>query len=175
MEQSTRFTLNGVTYATDPETLDVLRGLMPVAKSTGDSTAVMAVIELGRKTNRVTPIGAGWATLDETMAEASRIACNTRTVAYVYQTSADRFAFRFGSECDSLGVLVAIIDADTKPRTVQPRDLRNALSALLDEWQRRGLCDAKGIEGKARKVLRDYDLWRAPLPESPIEAMAETL
>src|ERR1041384_4346207 len=49
----TTFTLNGKTYETDTETLEVLRGIMPSAKATGDSSAVIAVIELGLATKRI--------------------------------------------------------------------------------------------------------------------------
>lgn len=47
------FTLNGKTYATDAETLAVLNSVMPSAKATGDSSAVIAIIELGLKFGRI--------------------------------------------------------------------------------------------------------------------------
>lgn len=47
------FTLNGKTYQTDTETLNVLRSIIPSAKTTGDSSAVIAVIELGKMTRRI--------------------------------------------------------------------------------------------------------------------------
>lgn len=48
-----RFELNGKTYETDQETLNLLNQIIPTAKESGDSTAVMAVIFLGEKTGRV--------------------------------------------------------------------------------------------------------------------------
>ncbi len=50
------FTLNGKTYQADTETLRVLRSIMPSAKTTGDSSAVIAVIELGKMTGRITEV-----------------------------------------------------------------------------------------------------------------------
>lgn len=50
------FTLNGTTYQTDTETLNVLRSIMTSAKTTGDSSAVIAVIELGKMTGRITEV-----------------------------------------------------------------------------------------------------------------------
>lgn len=47
------FELNGTAYRTDLETLEVLRGIVPSAKETQDSSAVMAVIFLGLKTGRI--------------------------------------------------------------------------------------------------------------------------
>lgn len=47
------FELNGKTYTTDQETLDVLRSIMPSAKKSGDSTAVQAVMLIGLKTGRI--------------------------------------------------------------------------------------------------------------------------
>lgn len=47
------FELNGITYKTDAETLSVLRSIMPSAKETGDSSAVMAVIFLGERFGRI--------------------------------------------------------------------------------------------------------------------------
>lgn len=48
-----RFELNGKIYETDAETLDVLRIIIPAAKKSGDSSAVMAVIFLGIETGRI--------------------------------------------------------------------------------------------------------------------------
>lgn len=50
------FELNGKTYTTDAETLNVLRSIMPSAKSTGDSTAVQAVMYMGLHTNRIVDV-----------------------------------------------------------------------------------------------------------------------
>lgn len=50
------FTLNGTTYQTDAATLAVLRSIMPSAKTTGDSSAVIAVIELGKMTGKITEV-----------------------------------------------------------------------------------------------------------------------
>jgi hypothetical protein len=47
------FELNGKTYRTDTETVEMLRGLVEAAKATGDSTAVMAVLFLGIKAGRI--------------------------------------------------------------------------------------------------------------------------
>ena len=47
------FTLNGLTYHADEETLKVLRGIMSRAKATGDGSAVQAMISLGIKTGRI--------------------------------------------------------------------------------------------------------------------------
>ena len=51
-----RFTMNGTTYETDQETLEVLRSITPTAKETGDSLAVAAVMALGLKTGRIVEI-----------------------------------------------------------------------------------------------------------------------
>jgi hypothetical protein len=50
------FLLNDRAYETDEETLQVLRGIMPSAKATGDSSAVMALILLGEHTGRIRQI-----------------------------------------------------------------------------------------------------------------------
>ncbi len=50
------FTLNGKTYQTDTETMRVLQSVMPGAKATGDSSAVIAMIELGKMTGRITEV-----------------------------------------------------------------------------------------------------------------------
>jgi len=47
------FTLNDKAYETDAETLAVLRSIVPSARATGDSSAVIAVIELGLKSGRI--------------------------------------------------------------------------------------------------------------------------
>ena len=47
------FKLNGETYNTDAATLNVLRSIIPSAKRTGDSSAVIAVMELGLATGRI--------------------------------------------------------------------------------------------------------------------------
>jgi hypothetical protein len=48
-----QFTLNGKTYDTDSETLNVLRGIVPTARETGDSSAVIAIVILGLATGRI--------------------------------------------------------------------------------------------------------------------------
>lgn len=48
------FEMNGKTYSTDEETLKILREIVPCAKETGDSSAVMAIMFLGLKTGRIT-------------------------------------------------------------------------------------------------------------------------
>jgi hypothetical protein len=48
-----QFELNGVAYITDLETLEVLRSLMPSARASGDSSAVMAVLYAGLHTGRI--------------------------------------------------------------------------------------------------------------------------
>lgn len=47
------FEMNGNTYTTDADTLNVLRSLVPAAKLSGDSSAVIAVIALGENTGRI--------------------------------------------------------------------------------------------------------------------------
>jgi hypothetical protein len=54
---TSRFELNGTNYATDKQTISVLRSIMPSAKATGDSTAVMAVIFLGLQVGRIVEAG----------------------------------------------------------------------------------------------------------------------
>jgi hypothetical protein len=48
-----RFEMNGKAYATDAETLDVLRGIVPAAKETGDGSAVIALMTAGEMSGRV--------------------------------------------------------------------------------------------------------------------------
>lgn len=52
------FTLNGKTFETDAETLNVMRNLMPSAKATNDSSAVMAMLFLGLEAGRITEMAA---------------------------------------------------------------------------------------------------------------------
>lgn len=47
------FEMNGRGYETDAETLDVLRGIVPAAKASGDMSAVIAVMELGQTGGRI--------------------------------------------------------------------------------------------------------------------------
>lgn len=44
------FSLNGQTYRTDAETIEVIRSVMPAAKATGDGSAVAAIMSLGLAT-----------------------------------------------------------------------------------------------------------------------------
>lgn len=50
------FELNGKTYKTDKETIKVLRTIIPAAKKSGDSSAVIAMITLGELTGRIQEI-----------------------------------------------------------------------------------------------------------------------
>lgn len=52
------FELNGISYKTDANTLNVLRSVMPSAKKTGDSSAAIAVISLGKMTGRIVELSA---------------------------------------------------------------------------------------------------------------------
>lgn len=51
-----KFELNGKTYTTDKATIKTLQSIMDAAKTSGDSSAVMAVLFLGLKTGRITEI-----------------------------------------------------------------------------------------------------------------------
>lgn len=48
-----KFELNGKWYMTDDETIKVLRSIIPSAKNSSDSTAVIAVMALGLKAGRI--------------------------------------------------------------------------------------------------------------------------
>ena len=48
-----RFKLNGRRYVTDSETRDLLRSIIPNAKASGDSSAVIAVMEVGIASGRI--------------------------------------------------------------------------------------------------------------------------
>lgn len=50
------FEMNGKTYCTDVETLNVLRSIVPTAKASGDMSAVIAVMELGLRFGRIVEI-----------------------------------------------------------------------------------------------------------------------
>lgn len=52
-----RFEMNGKSYLTDEETLQVLRSLVPAAKVAGDFTAVAAVMEAGLRWGRIVEEG----------------------------------------------------------------------------------------------------------------------
>jgi hypothetical protein len=47
------FEMNGKGYRTDPETLTVLRSIVPAAKASGDSSAVEVMMELGIMNHRI--------------------------------------------------------------------------------------------------------------------------
>jgi hypothetical protein len=47
------FELNGKAYATDAETLKVLKAVVKSAKATGDTTAVQAIMEFGLMAGRI--------------------------------------------------------------------------------------------------------------------------
>lgn len=49
----TKFEMNGTIYATDAETLNVLRSVIGSAKSSNDFSAVAAIMILGQQTGRV--------------------------------------------------------------------------------------------------------------------------
>lgn len=53
----TKFELNGATYETDQQTLKVLHSIIPSAKTSNDSTAVIAVMELGLAIGRIRKAG----------------------------------------------------------------------------------------------------------------------
>lgn len=50
------FELNGRRFRTDAETVEVLRSIIPSAMESGDSSAVIAIVELGLKTGRIVEI-----------------------------------------------------------------------------------------------------------------------
>ena len=50
------FEMNGKGYRTDEETLDMLRSIVPSAKATGDSSAVMFAMDLGLAGGRIVEI-----------------------------------------------------------------------------------------------------------------------
>jgi hypothetical protein len=50
------FTINGKTYSTDSETINVLRSIIGSAKASGDYSAVVAVMALGEKTGRIVEV-----------------------------------------------------------------------------------------------------------------------
>lgn len=52
------FELNGRSFRTDEETLNVLRSVIPSAKKNNDSSAVAAVLGLGLMTGRIVEIAA---------------------------------------------------------------------------------------------------------------------
>lgn len=52
------FEMNGKAYQTDAQTLEVLRSIVPAAKSTGDASAVAVVMELGLQMGRIKEVGA---------------------------------------------------------------------------------------------------------------------
>ena len=47
------FEMNGIGYTTDEETLNVLRSIIPQAKTSNDFTAVSVVMALGLQTGRI--------------------------------------------------------------------------------------------------------------------------
>ena len=51
-----KFEMNGKTYKTDKDTIEVLRSIVPAAKATGDATAVAAIMALGIKTGRIVEV-----------------------------------------------------------------------------------------------------------------------
>ena len=50
---TTTFELNGKTYCTDEETLNVLRSIVPTAKASADGSAVHAMLTFGKMTGRI--------------------------------------------------------------------------------------------------------------------------
>ena len=51
------FEMNGLAYETDAETLAVLQSIIPGAKSSGDMSAVFAVMHFGLKQGRIRETG----------------------------------------------------------------------------------------------------------------------
>lgn len=51
------FEINGKAYETDAETLELLRGIVPAARETGDASAVIAVMTLGEVGGRIKCLG----------------------------------------------------------------------------------------------------------------------
>ena len=47
------FELNGKAYETDTETLEVLRSIIPAARTSGDGSAVQAVMAAGEMSGRI--------------------------------------------------------------------------------------------------------------------------
>lgn len=47
------FEMNGNAYETDEETLNVLRSIVPPAKTASDFSAVIAVMDLGEASGRI--------------------------------------------------------------------------------------------------------------------------
>ena len=54
-----KFGLNGATYRTDAATIAILRSIVPSAKSTGDHSALIAVLDLGLKAGRIAKLAGG--------------------------------------------------------------------------------------------------------------------
>lgn len=52
------FEMNGSTYRTDAATLAVLNSIIPAAKTTGDASAVAAIMGLGLKGGRIQLVSA---------------------------------------------------------------------------------------------------------------------
>lgn len=52
------FELNGKSYRTDEETLNVLRSIVPAGKAANDMSAIIAVMELGLASGRIEEITA---------------------------------------------------------------------------------------------------------------------
>ena len=50
------FEMNGKTYQTDTETLNVLRSIVPAAKRTEDASAVTAVMTMGLMSGRIVEV-----------------------------------------------------------------------------------------------------------------------
>ena len=50
------FEMNGIGYKTDEKTLNVLRSIIPQAKTSNDFTAVSVVMTLGLQTGRIEQI-----------------------------------------------------------------------------------------------------------------------
>ena len=54
---TTTFEMNGKTYKTDVETLEVLQSIVPSARDRGDASAVATIMSLGIWTGRIKEIG----------------------------------------------------------------------------------------------------------------------
>lgn len=47
------FEMNGKSYKTDEETLNVLRSVVPAAKASNDMSAVIFLMDIGQETGRI--------------------------------------------------------------------------------------------------------------------------
>lgn len=57
-KMSVTFEMNSKAYATDQDTLDILRDIVTAAKKTNDMSAVIAIMDLGIATGRIKELAA---------------------------------------------------------------------------------------------------------------------